>query len=187
MSTNVSPKSSGLISVAEMVLLLISIRRGTECHAVAESVAGQLDRAARCLNDSDIHIRDEQRHLGQLFIDGLNEVAVHCKNFNLGPIKLIGIPLRNYLKSCGSCQRSSLVEVLSNMIRNRRRMTTTSPDEVYQALMAHIFPLMKEKYAQIEFVSFFSEMALTSVEHGGPEFTQHLNFFCLDEKVQPKY
>lgn len=90
------------------------------------------------------------------------------------------------MKNCGSCDRSSLMDALTNMLK-KLRDNPASCEEMYSAVMAHIFPLMKEKFALVEHVQFFVELTITALETSRPEFQSLFNFFCLDEKVNPRY
>ena len=83
-------KKKQIIFVAELVLLLICIRRGGDCHDVAESVSVQLEKVSRALLESDIVARDEQRKFGAQFVEAFQEMALYSSNFSLGQIKLIG-------------------------------------------------------------------------------------------------
>ncbi len=53
--------------------------------------------------------------------------------------------------------------------------------------MTHIYPLMKEKFATIEHVSFFVELTTISSESSRPEFQNLFAFLCLDEKIDPRF
>lgn len=60
-------------------------------------------------------------------------------------------------------------------------------EEIYVAVMTHIYPLMKEKFATIEHVSFFVELTTISLESSRPEFQNLFTFLCLDEKIDPRF
>jgi len=61
-------------------------------------------------------------------------------------------------------------------------------DDIYNAISTHILPLMKEKYIfGDEHVLFFTELTVTTLESGRAEFSSLFSFFCLDEKVNPKF
>lgn len=65
-------------------------------------------------------------------------------------------------------------------------LLNTLGEEVYSAIMMHIFPLMKEKFATIDYVSFFVELTAVALETGRPEFQSLFTYFCLDERVNPR-
>lgn len=111
------------------------------------------------------------------------------------------------MKNCGSCDRAALVDAISNMLKkignnpavckcprqaNNNMLChpiQSSPhagDEMYNAVMTHVFPLMKEKFAAVEHVSFFVELTTAAMEANRPEFQTIFTFFCLDEKVNPR-
>lgn len=71
-----------------MVLLLVCITRGRDCHDVASSVAAKLDKS---LSETDPTAREERRKMGSIFVEGFQEILFHSRNFSLGQIKLIGI------------------------------------------------------------------------------------------------
>ena len=60
-------------------------------------------------------------------------------------------------------------------------------EEVYAAVTTHIYPLMKEKFASVEHVSFFVELTCVALETGRPELQSLFTFLCLDEKVNPRF
>lgn len=54
-------------------------------------------------------------------------------------------------------------------------------------IMAHIYPLMKDKFCDVDHVFFFTELAMVSLETSQlSEFQSMFTHFCLDEKVDPK-
>ena len=62
-----------------------------------------------------------------------------------------------------------------------------SGDEIYNAVVTHILPVMKEKYVfGDEHAAFFSELTISALETSKPEFSSLLSFFCFDERVNPK-
>lgn len=53
--------------------------------------------------------------------------------------------------------------------------------------MTHIYPLMKDDFALVEHVDFFAEMTIVAQETNRPEFLSVFTFFCLDDKVNPRF
>ena len=53
--------------------------------------------------------------------------------------------------------------------------------------MTHVYPLMKEKFASIEHISFFVELTTVALDTSRPEFQSIFTFLCLDEKVNPRF
>lgn len=83
-------KKKQIFFVAELVLLLICIRRGSDCHEVAQSISLQLEKVSRALADNDVVARDEQRKFGAQFVEAFQEMVFHSNNFSHGQLKLIG-------------------------------------------------------------------------------------------------
>lgn len=133
-----------------MVLLLSCVHRSFECQTIAESIACHLEMIARCFNDTDLQVREEQRQLANIFIEGFQEIMLHSRSLNQGQIKLIGISFstiqvcgifyqpnvmpflsvgpafKMYLKNCGSCDRSSVLDALAVFMKNSRKNTIVS-------------------------------------------------------------
>ena len=63
----------------------------------------------------------------------------------------------------------------------------TIGEEIYTAVMTHVYPLMKEKFASIEHISFFVELTTVALDTSRPEFQSIFTFLCLDEKVNPRF
>lgn len=62
-----------------------------------------------------------------------------------------------------------------------------SGDELISCVMTHIYPLMKDKFADVDHVTFFTELATVSLETSEiSEFQAMFNHFCLDERVDAK-
>ena len=59
-------------------------------------------------------------------------------------------------------------------------------EEIYTAVMTHVYPLMKEKFS-IEHMSFFVELTTVALDTSRPEFQNIFTFLCLDDKVNPRY
>lgn len=66
-------------------------------------------------------------------------------------------------------------------------MFTQTGEDLYAAVMSHVYPLMKERFASIEHLSFFVELTNVSLETSRPEFQNVFTFLCLDEKVSPRF
>jgi hypothetical protein len=60
-------------------------------------------------------------------------------------------------------------------------------DEVYGAVMTHVYPLMKDTFSLVEHVDFFVEMTIVALDTNRPEFQSLFTYFCLDDKVNPRY
>lgn len=61
-------------------------------------------------------------------------------------------------------------------------------DDIYNAISTHIVPLMKEKFIfGDECATFLSELTITALESSRAEFPSLFSFFCLDERVNPKF
>lgn len=178
-------KQKFIFFVAEMVVLLICVSRGRDCKEVAASISSQLEKVSHSLKDGDLKVREEQRKFGTAFIENFQEVIFQSKNFSLGQKTLIDKPLRSYLKNCGSCDRAGVLDSLSNLLKKLRNTPDTS-EEVYAAVVTHIYPLMKERFTSIEHLSFFVELTTTSLETSRPEFQNIFTFLCVDEKVSPR-
>ena len=185
-----SNKGPLLLLVAEMVLLLICVRRGLECQAVAESISGRLEMAGRTSVNDDQQQQQQQQQLqpllGRTLIQGLQEVVTHSRHFDLGQLKLMGAPLRNYLRTCGPCDRISLVEIVTSLLHKTRRCRDQQ-SHVVQAVVADMLPLMKEKFVQIEYVDFFAELLLALLDDGHNDFQGLATYLWLDEKVSASF
>ena len=83
-------KKKQIFFVAELVLLLICVRCGSDCHDVVASISIQLEKVSRALMEGDVVARDEQRKFGAQFVEAFQEVAFHSNNCLLGQLKLIG-------------------------------------------------------------------------------------------------
>ncbi|XP_046635826.1 protein MMS22-like [Daphnia pulicaria] len=178
-------KQKFIFFVAEMVMLLICVSRGRDCQQVATSISSQMEKVSRSLKDGDLKVREEQRKYSAVFIENFQEVIFQSKNFSLGQKILIDKPLRSYLKSCGNCDRSVILDSLSNMFKKLRN-TPDNCEEIYAAVMTHVYPLMKEKFASIEHISFFVELTTVALDTSRPEFQSIFTFLCLDDKVNPR-
>ena len=53
--------------------------------------------------------------------------------------------------------------------------------------MTHIYPLMKDTFSLVEHVDFFAEMTIVALDTNRPEFQSLFTYFCLDDKVNPRY
>ena len=114
-------------------------------------------------------------------------------------------PLSNYLKNCGSCDRSSIVDALTSMLKKLKLSATLgkpiiskknhifgannifSDEEMISSVMTHVYPLMKDKFADVDHVTFFTELTTVSLEATQiSEFQAMFTHFCLDEKVDAK-
>ena len=63
----------------------------------------------------------------------------------------------------------------------------TIGEEIYNAVITPVYPLMKEKFPSTDHVSFFVELTTAALETGRPEFQNIFTFLCLDDKVNPRY
>lgn len=73
---------------AEMALLLVLLNRKRDCKDVCVSVSNYLEKISRGLKDGEV--RDEQRKLGAIFVEALQETVAQSRNLALGQSKLIG-------------------------------------------------------------------------------------------------